>query len=676
MSEPTISTTWQKLLLNSTKQPDAISKSKDEMEEFLELAQAKTNPVESLKALAVTSPSTVLVAFKKDDKIVVTTIHHIWSSTPPALGVTNRTLFFGLLGASDSREAVPVLINRSLMTDDTKVKAVKTPSIEALMNAALDSAAFKALQPDDEDEEVEEFIPAKCFPVPPSMGGAFGDPNGHIPEKIAAIVSMMIVGLQEQLKYDMDSTCGPVLQALWLLAQDKTTHPLASMDDFPRTTDSSALAYLQKTTVQLLGPASAPQAPPTSQEIMWKKVLEQQTDLQSKLVEHTLSQKADSTTSLKGWDNMDPYTKKRILFASTSFDPSNADSPLGEVPKEPNEIYQSFLKNTASQLSHLATLFATMKGAPKPIVDRQLAQAYAKGAIAPMDGNFPTRFSMFHAGKRPTEPMAGQDTTAGREDLEFNLKMATKSLSASDIEKLCDSKPRGPESVADLQSNLKNYKAMYQIPLTKDSIVVYSINQWLDHIENNPDAYDSQATRHFLTKIQFTIDLKIDAFLKSCTKAESIDQVNFGILNFQSEMDAILLRQFNANLPLTYLGLAKEPKAPSPAVVPGNDKKKPHDGGSEGEGQPDKKKRKKGNKKNNPDVDDLFKLRSGEDFTIFIVHFEELPEMDGEKICCSWQVLGFCNAGDKCPRAKTHKKLRGQTHESFHGWCKLCRGEE
>ena len=192
----------------------------------------------------------------------------------------------------------------------------------------------------------------------------------------------------------------------------------------------------------------------------------------------------------------------------------------------------------------------------------------------------------------------------------------------------------------------------------------------------------------FVASFLQAIDTKAQLFLGSCASASLVDQVNFGILDFDDEVNKIMLRQpFLAQLPQIVQQMVTTLESPNQGKGNKNQgahKNKATDDEVDAKGKRKREGAKEGEKKKKPILGETVKntspidpswIKKDESLTPFHRNGRGLPTMDGQPICLKYHLKGTCHT--ECPRKASHTdKLGDETTKKLGDWIKETREKE
>ena len=284
----------------------------------------------------------------------------------------------------------------------------------------------------------------------------------------------------------------------------------------------------------------------------------------------------------------------------------------------------------------------------------------------------PQHFSVFLCAE---EPCVGSKEVMS--SIEWTMNSTAKTLTQSNIKESATPSWGVPLSVDQFIHQLVNFMNVCLPFSTKDGILykaLFRIVAQVTRIRSTLRERSATDRRYFL-KILIFIELRIHRFFKSCSEAESITDVQQGLLNFTNMFNSILDGTFSIHVPkfhdqLYQTALAVEQGRHKPAV---------HDlSGDDADDGPATKKRKtdKGSgsgklgQKSNPSRDkDL--IIAKKDWSAFRSKgMKDVPTFNGTSACVKWISLGKCDDGNKCSRADTHRNLAKAEKTTYLSWLK------
>ena len=526
-------------------------------------------------------------------------------------------------------------------------------------------------------------FPRKMFGIlPPFLMKCFrhaGSPSLTLGDVIAEIHKYTTENLDETGAETMWQSFYPLMQRLWIAVREKeegepNNNHFFITHELPPALDAYAvkegIAIEQKYLVEYSTGGTGTQDPqcfehayerppsPTGDKL--QTFMEQFIDFQARAISLAHDKKDESEKAEKWQKRMNATSRKFILFASASADRT--------VPEFPNSEYKTMLDNNKDQaLSFLQASILIHRNGTQ-VIDSNLAVSLWNGFLynANLQGP-PIGLSIFYA---VPAPLIGGETAMTQE--EATLRQKTNNMSLSIIKTLTTSQIQIPKDDNDFIATLENFMAIVDFVLGKDSFVLSKITKLSQAINKNKSAFKAVSTfdANFIPSLMQAIDIKIQLFIASCAKEESIEDANFRILDFTDEVNCILIRKsLNISLP----PLVKQ-------VLSGNAQKHEQKSGkrsiesSDDHTAPNNKRKASFSPAKNTSPVDKAWIKMGENYNVFQPHITSIPTLNGNPICAKYHVKGICSYGDDCQRKSSHtNKFDESTKTAFSKWVAKCR---
>jgi hypothetical protein len=195
----------------------------------------------------------------------------------------------------------------------------------------------------------------------------------------------------------------------------------------------------------------------------------------------------------------------------------------------------------------------------------------------------------------------------------------------------------------------------------------------------------------YIAALLTRIDMRVQDFLASCSRARSLSDVVFDTIDFAPE-----IYQIRAKAPIQVLaiplavvhivngyaagvGNAKEIQGGGAGPPAGNKRPAQADNSADG-GKKDKaNKRAKGSPAKegdtNPSVRANWALKPGENYrAVFNKNVKTAPKLNGVSLCAKYHVQGVCEWGQQCGRKQTHtNELTAECVNAMSAWVIECR---
>ena len=234
----------------------------------------------------------------------------------------------------------------------------------------------------------------------------------------------------------------------------------------------------------------------------------------------------------------------------------------------------------------------------------------------------------------------------------FVIEMLNRSnsLSRSDTSEIVKNDLYIATDYHTLKQQLKNHSLIWRSFTSEDSYLHLGLTDINSHLESNADAYREQIASNpdFIPSFLQDIHFRMQNFFKSCFRSQSIDQIRFEFVNFDSIIKSIDMRNYNVNPPVWYKSLiaGKERSSSSGSKRVNNNAIT--------------QARVKKTLEENHTLDNACKLGNGETFgDLFNRHALEslptLPKIQSTHLCLKYHVLGKCFS--TCSRRCTHVNL-------------------
>mgnify|MGYP003331564764 FL=1 len=234
----------------------------------------------------------------------------------------------------------------------------------------------------------------------------------------------------------------------------------------------------------------------------------------------------------------------------------------------------------------------------------------------------------------------------------FVIEMLNRSnsLSRSDTSEIVKNDLYIATDFHTLKQQLKNHSLIWRTFTGEDSYLNLGLTEINSHLDNNADAYREQIASNsdFIPSFLQDVHFRMQNFFKSCFRSQSIDQIRFEFVNFDSIIKSIDMRNYNVNPPVWYKSLIAGKERSSSS------------GSKRISTNVDTQQRVKKTLEENPTLDNACKLNNGETFgALFNRHALEnlpvLPKIQGTHLCLKYHVLGKCFS--TCSRRCTHVNL-------------------
>ena len=634
-------------------------------------------------------------------EVAVQVVHHVNKTVPAAIAFDFRHHeLFGISGLQEDRKVVE--IEPDIFSTAAGLRQA-TPSMVEFIAAATDGALFDALTPasisqEDEDrgKTVEGHPLPACFPsfaspILPFLVSAFGT----TPEKPLIILKRVLLELTTFGQQNLSATAQvtlwdysfPVVQHLWLLSQSSTASPCNAITDSFKPTVSLNEKYIKIVAgIESVWIESSGILPSvgTSRPVLMDPVLGRQLEAYAELNAKTASQTSDTLALLtqlsannvvssgggKTWEKrFNDKCRSFILFAS-------AKSPT-EVPTTPTKDYKAFLESPKSQANSVAIQNINHQRNGQHTIDVALSTLlYGVELVQNMADDHPRGLSLFCAVSAPVLGAA-----ASLHGGELDLLLDTHKITHEQIKKLMTPTIQVPTTDKDMVETFENGLANFDFVFGKESMVYASVDnaKALLTKHKRPVAIRCARDKNFIPAILTFVDLRVQEFLRSCTTASAVEDVDFSALNFGATLEEWLRNQaaISVNPPLAIINIMKKGKSGEKDTGAG-------DGGGQVTKRPNRQKQKRAAKKargaeggddaENPAKVPEWILKKGEGLGPFHKQIKEAPKLHGNTVCIKWHIRGTCDHGVDCVRKASHCVLDAEKAKQMTAWIKLCRG--
>ena len=415
------------------------------------------------------------------------------------------------------------------------------------------------------------------------------------------------------------------------------------------------------------------------------------TDVQAKTAAFVFDKENGAGNEKSGLKKFPPQKQNLVLFASAT--------PDKLVPTEPTPDYKTLLETKKDQAQAMVQFGVNIQRGGSQLIDYPMATALHVGNFYNPEGNGnPKGISIFFA----TPASYNHATSTAMGDEEVDLRSKSNNLTDSQISALTKSQARVPRDGYGVRSTIENQLCMIDYLFGKQSHMYIQLAKLLaaTNGQQHKLAFDAMIAKTPENPACFlqAVDIKLQLFLGSCVSATSVNDVNYGILNFDEEIRKIMLQQsFSTQLPaqiqhiVTKLknpnnggkgnknkggtggGGGTKTKATDEEVEAKGSRKRKGDGG-DGEGKDGKTNPEP--VKNTSPIDKSW-IKKNESYMIYHNHSKSAPTLDGKAICLKYHVKGMCAQGDACPRKASHTdKFDAETKTKFDEWVKTCREKD
>ena len=610
----------------------------------------------------------------KDGKVHVNLIHHIYKMSPPGIPLRTDETCFGFLGLGIPSEVI-AFDHQAIFQQDTNT-TVKTPSLHDFIESDNIGNLLKLPEHDDPNADTSDdadsaisspaasFHPSLGIIIPPFLVAAIGRHNADALEPMLSDVATTLINHTARLPDD-ESNCllllsYPILQALWLLGQkDLDDNPgiaasIPEMTSFqPALQKATELQASVLTFSEELATAGPTELTDQTQALLLK-CIERQNDLQARMIEDKIGK-----TSTK--DRFSDSTRNTIL----RFSAASKDHPATGFSKSLSVIVENPKSQAQNNLAH--ELGNILRGT-QVIDNAKAAMFYNLSFQNARVEETPNGLSIFFA---TPAPIFG--STDEMQPEELDLRKQTKTLTEDQIAKLSKSKASLPKDFSDFLEMIENFEKELRIITSNDSIISKNFAKVTNAVLRNSHVFKSrmECNKLFVARFLQKIDLRIQRFLSSCTTNSNMDDLDWDAINFERDMDKILLHSEDLIISVPVI-VRKLLDSTNKDGGKDDGKCKSGDDTSPGGSKNPKLHHAVTNDKVNPD----WKLRPNENYAkVFGKHVDSIPMFHEQPICAKFQICGACGFGKDCPRKASHCVLTNDAKNGMTTWVQKCRSE-
>jgi hypothetical protein len=376
----------------------------------------------------------------------------------------------------------------------------------------------------------------------------------------------------------------------------------------------------------------------------------------------------NSDDSQKSWKAIDESFRQAILFASSPDGESHPTDPSSRLLR----LVQAKTGPTAARLLqrwHPRLDLCIQPGMALHISKAQLTSTPTPFAIDTFGPFFcaPTR--------------AGFSVFSNNELNEFELYAQTFNISATEIKKMTSCKPYVPTAPDIYISQVRNFDAILEDVLTKDSLIrSITTEVMIKHYELNEHLYYTifHDHRHFGAWMLNRLHFKVQSILHQCYQVDALIDVNFLKFSMQQELNQIDTLSFQADAPTWYQAQldAIQAKASSRSSTNTQSQRRNRDR-SPSHRRHDRDSPNKRIRVSNDDIHPSIKLQQNEVYSK-LIHFQNLTnckekavKYKGEFLCNNYHIRGHCF--DNCKRKSSHIQLPQDLSTRFCAYVKALR---
>jgi hypothetical protein len=376
-----------------------------------------------------------------------------------------------------------------------------------------------------------------------------------------------------------------------------------------------------------------------------------------------------SDDSKKSWKAIDESFRQAILFASSI----DGDSYPSEPSNRLLRLVQAKTGPTAARLLqrwHPRLDLCIQPGMALHISKAQLTSTPTPFAIDTFGPFFcaPTR--------------AGFSVFSNNELNEFELYAQTFNISAVEIKKMTSCKPYVPTSPDIYISQVRNFDAILEDVLTKDSLLrSITTTLMIKHYELNEHLYYTifHDHNHFGVWILNRLHFKVQSILHQCYQVDAVMDVNFLKYSMSQELNQIDTLSFQADPPTWYQTQLDAIQARSSTRSSNGN----NSGGRRGRDRSPSHHRNDRDSPNkrtrvcNNNIHPSVTLQQNETYSK-LIHFQNLTnckdkavKYKGDFLCNNFHIRGHCF--DNCKRKKSHIQLPQDLATRFCTYVKALR---
>jgi uncharacterized membrane protein YgcG len=394
------------------------------------------------------------------------------------------------------------------------------------------------------------------------------------------------------------------------------------------------------------------------------------------------------TNDGQGWQKRFPLaTRRALLFMSAA---SKQD-----VPDEPNEEFKAFLEISSTQIVTSAQQSVNDARMGSQTIDKPYATAIHNLRFHSINPDVPSGISLFFA--NPAFCFNGTETMS---EAEFNMrKELNTTVNAAQLASLTKSSIGIPTTLGDLKDTISNQTKLFSWITTENAHLFLVIFDFLKAMDTYHYAFaacvnEPSTQGLFIPALMARIDRRFTNFMMSCQRATSIDQVEFHIWNFDSELDKIKLGDgMKAPIPQAVKSVITKYAAEKEKKLEAAVQKRERAAGGAGGNQRDRNQRQRGggagrgggggggggggnNAAEKPAInkDKTYALGDRESTAIYHRNLDSAPTLNDQKPCLRYLLKSSCNFGEKCNYTNWHtSNLPDETKTSLTKWIAQCK---
>ena len=604
--------------------------------ETSEDAITRDKMIARLSAIAATPSTTILTLNPFGNQIHTSFFHQ-----PFGIDIAGTTPVRCICLTGLTSKALPVFLDASNLLSQTTT-AIPCPSLSSLMSLhdqALDDVT--ALGP---SEETTSHIKLAAI-LPPLLSSIITGPLEHNSTQhlLHTFIQTIFATKPEETEandWTFATAFYPVLLTLWAFLNNGTIQGLhtptaaACSTDALEWSDSIHKSHLTQNTPS---DASNSTISSTSSTIL-NQLADKLTRSPTPSVRFASSpEEPKEDEKQKAWRKLDDYSKKGILFASSTDGITTPDLPTERF------LQVLTCKNGAAVIR----LFLHWYPRLDLIIQPGMATNMGKGIYTSVPDPFAVNtFSPFF-----TPPArAGFCNTSNDKLNLLELSSTTLNLSEARIKQMTTSKPFLDLNSTNFLLTMKNYKAVVSAIFGPDSLLTLPISDMVTDFSNNELHYYRCFQQHKCFGIWLTdrIHFHQQAILHECHSASAIEDVKFHSHNLQHELKEIQMMTFQATIPKWCEQIMNETKNKNSRLLSqlsSNTDPGTSDAPAGNPGKQDRRPTKK-IKVENPSTDPAVLLKTNETYSK-LVHFKNMQQcahlsvkIDGKYACNNYHIRG------------------------------------
>ena len=521
------------------------------------------------------------------NEVVVQVVHHLNKNTPSAIPFDN--IYHDAFGISGLQE------NRTVVEIDAETFATvagdrqATPSLSDFIAAASDGTLFDALTPAAEStqEEEDKGMTAEGHPLPsicpsfatpilpmlvPPFGATPGKPLVVLKRLLLAVEDFGTLNLSAEGQILMWACSFPAIQHLWLLSQSSTANPCTAITTnlIPTEIRPTGTAREEKYARIIAGVESvwieATEITPTAgsgHPATMDSTLGRHLEAHAEKSANAASQTAEtlallaqlqannvSSGGVKSWEKrFNAKCRDFILFASAT--------SLTDAPTEPTQDYKAFLESPKAQANSVAIQNINHQREGLQTIDTAMSTLlYGVEFVQNTADDHPRGLSLFCA---VSAPVLGAAASLSGGELE--LLVETQKITHEQIKKLMTPTIQVPTTDNGLVETFSNGLASFDFVFGKESLLYKCIERTKNLLIKHKRHVAIRCARdkNFISAIMALVDIRVQQFLKSCTTASKIEDVDFSALEFGASLEEWLRNQsvIPVSPPLAILNIMK-----------------------------------------------------------------------------------------------------------------------